>query len=208
MIATVVDPPNWLVIVTLVPLFFTLILRLNVDPLLVITVAEIGLGPATAIESTALGLLLDALAVTVITPLLELWDAEMIVIVSFGIIEVLVAGADVVVLRVVGGTVVFGGGTSFIVELGFVLSTGTVELTILDEVEVGLAAQDVVAGVEAPGQGFSCPTMTSFAGAAIPKDPGVYGPDPLEMYGRTSKRFGKIGVPNAVSSGKVYSKMG
>jgi hypothetical protein len=39
---------------------------------LVIAVAEIGLEPATAIESSALGLLLDALAVTVITPLVEL----------------------------------------------------------------------------------------------------------------------------------------
>jgi hypothetical protein len=60
------------VIVTLVPLLFTLILRLNVDPILVIAVAEIGVEPATAIESSALGLLLDALAVTVITPLVEL----------------------------------------------------------------------------------------------------------------------------------------
>ena len=59
-------------IVTLVPLLFILILRLKVDPLLVIAVAEIGLEPATAIESSALGLLLDALAVTVITPLVEL----------------------------------------------------------------------------------------------------------------------------------------
>lgn len=47
-------------------------LKLNVDSLLVIVVVEIGLGPAAAMESSALGLLLDALAVTVVTPLLEL----------------------------------------------------------------------------------------------------------------------------------------
>jgi hypothetical protein len=93
---------------------------------------------------------------------------------------VVVAGADVVVVRVEGGAVV----------------------------EVGLGGQDVVAGAEAPGQGLSCPTITSFAGGGTPKDPGMYGPDPLERYGITSNRFGKTGVPNAVSSGKVYEKMG
>ena len=61
-----------------------------------------------------------------------------------------VAGADVVVVRVEDGAVV----------------------------EVGLGAQDVAAGAEAPGQGLSCPTITSLAGGGTSKDPGMYGPDP------------------------------
>jgi hypothetical protein len=63
---------------------------------------------------------------------------------------VVVAGAEVVVVRVEGGAVV----------------------------EVGLGAQDVVAGAEAPGQGLSCPTIISLAGGGTSKDPGMYGPDP------------------------------
>lgn len=117
----------------------------------------------------------------------------MIVMVSFGTTEVLVGGADMVVLKVVGGTVISGGGTSFIVELGFVLSMGMVELTIADVVRAGLGAQDIVAGAEAPGQGLSCPMITSLGGSVTPKDLGIYGPEPLTRHGITSKRFGKIG---------------
>lgn len=155
MIVTVVEPPNWLVIVTLVPLPFTLILKLYVVPLLVIGVLDIGLGPATAMDSFALGLLDEALAVTVITPLEELCDALRMVMVSLGTIDVDAGGAaDVAVIKVVGGTLDVGAGAV-------------------------LGGHDEVAGGDPPGQGLNCPTMTSVAGGEFPTVPGMYGPDPF-----------------------------
>jgi hypothetical protein len=95
--------------------------------------------------------LLEALAVTVIIPRVELCEAESIVMTSFGTAEV-VAGADVVVPSVVDGPVVTGGE---------------------DVVELGFGAQEVVVGAKAPGHGLSWPTMTSEAGGVTPNVPGV-----------------------------------
>ncbi len=111
-------------------------------------------GPATAIDSLALGLLDEALAVTVMTPLEELCDALRTVMASLGTIDVDPGGAaDVVVMNELEGAL---------------------------DVEIGarLGGHDEVAGGDTPGQGLNCSTMTSVAGGDFPTVPGMYGPDP------------------------------
>lgn len=88
-----------------------------------------------------------------------------------------------------GGAVVVVGGTEVVVLGTRELATGEGQL--------------VAAGVVAPGQGLSWPTMTDVAGGEMSFLPGTYGPEPRARNGIASKALGNIGSPKVRSSGKM-----